>query len=418
MKFGVFYELQLPKPWNEDSEHRLFQEALAQVELADRIGIDYAWEVEHHFLDEYSHSSAPEVFLAAAASRTRRIRLAHGIRQVIANYNHPARTAEGLATLDLVSNGRVDFGIGEGATRLELSGFGIPAKRKRAMSLEAAEQIANMMVMDPYPGYQGESFSMPCRNVLPKPLQKPHPPMWIACTNRETIKLAARLGIGALGFSFLDPDEARTWVDTYYGIIESEECVPIGHSVNANIAMVTGFSVHPDREEAIRRGQEHFEFFGYALNALVATDTVPGRTDLWGDFQRQRGNRRTEEIVKAALGAGGDYASGIGTPDDMRRHLRSFEEVGVDQVIFMQQCGKNRHAEICESLELFGREVLPEFAEKEAEREARKQERLAPFVEAALARKPAMQPLADDEIPAVRASVKHAVTSATPGDDR
>jgi len=418
MKFGVFYELQLPKPWREDSEHRLFQEALEQVELADRLGLDYAWEVEHHFLDEYSHSSAPEVFLAAAAARTSRIRLAHGIRQVIPNYNHPARTAEGIATLDLISNGRVDFGIGEGATRLELGGFGIPAKRKRAMSLEAAEQIANMFVMDPYPGYEGESFSMPCRNVLPKPLQKPHPPMWIACTNRETIKLAARLGIGALGFSFLDPDEAKTWVDIYYGILQSEECVPIGHALNPNIAMVTGFSVHADREEAIRRGQEGFEFFGYALNALVAHDTVPGRTDLWSDFQRERGDRRTEEIVKAALGAGGDYASGIGTPEDMRRHLRAFEEVGVDQVIFMQQCGRNRHDHICQSLELFGREVLPEFAEKESEREARKRERLAPWVEAALARKPRMQPLADDQIPVVRASVTHAVTSASPGKDR
>jgi len=418
MKFGVFYELQLPKPWREDSEHRLFQEALEQVELADRLGLDYAWEVEHHFLDEYSHSSAPEVFLAAAAARTSRIRLAHGIRQVIPNYNHPARTAEGIATLDLISNGRVDFGIGEGATRLELGGFGIPAKRKRAMSLEAAEQIANMFVMDPYPGYAGESFSMPCRNVLPKPLQKPHPPMWIACTNRETIKLAARLGIGALGFSFLDPDEAKTWVDIYYGILQSEECVPIGHALNPNIAMVTGFSVHADREEAIRRGQEGFEFFGYALNALVAHDTVPGRTDLWSDFQRERGDRRTEEIVKAALGAGGDYASGIGTPEDMRRHLRAFEEVGVDQVIFMQQCGRNRHDHICQSLELFGREVLPEFAEKEPEREARKRERLAPWVEAALARKPRMQPLADDQIPVVRASVTHAVTSASPGKDR
>jgi alkanesulfonate monooxygenase SsuD/methylene tetrahydromethanopterin reductase-like flavin-dependent oxidoreductase (luciferase family) len=418
VKFGVFYEHQLPRPWNEDSEHRLFRESLAQVELADRLGIDYAWEVEHHFLEEYSHSSAPEVFLAAAAARTARIRLAHGIRQVIANYNHPARTAECLGTLDLISNGRVDFGIGEGATRLELSGFGIPAKQKRAMSLEAAEQIANMMVMDPYPGFEGASFSMPCRNVVPKPLQKPHPPMWIACTNRDTIKLAARLGIGALGFSFIDPDEARRWIDIYYGIIASDECVPIGHSVNANIAIVTNFSLHADRETAIRRGQEHFEFFGYALNALVAHDTVPGRTRLWEDFQRDRGDRRTNEIVKAALAAGDDYSSGIGTPDDMRRHLRGFDEVGVDQVIFMQQCGRNRHDQICESLEIFAREVMPEFAEKEAEREARKRERLAPFVEAALARKPRMKALADEEIPVVRASAKKAVTSSSPGDDR
>jgi hypothetical protein len=115
MKFGVFYELQLPKPWDADSERRVVHEALDQVELADRLGYDYAWCVEHHFLEEYSHCSAPEVFLSAAAARTKRIRLGHGIRQVIPNYNHPARTVEGLGMLDLVSNGRLDFGIGEGA---------------------------------------------------------------------------------------------------------------------------------------------------------------------------------------------------------------------------------------------------------------------------------------------------------------
>jgi alkanesulfonate monooxygenase SsuD/methylene tetrahydromethanopterin reductase-like flavin-dependent oxidoreductase (luciferase family) len=174
MRFGVFYELQLPRPWNEGDERNLFHQALEQVELADRLGFDYAWEVEHHFLEDYSHSSAPEVFLAFVAARTRRIRLGHGVRQVIPNYNHPARTAEGLATLDIISDGRVDFGIGEGATRLELGGFRIPAKEKRAMALEAAEQIANMMVLEPYPGFEGKYFAMPCRNVLPKPVQKPH----------------------------------------------------------------------------------------------------------------------------------------------------------------------------------------------------------------------------------------------------
>src|SRR6185295_18180097 len=278
MRFGVFYELQLPRPWKKGDEHTLFHQALDQVALADRLGFDYAWEVEHHFLDEYSHSSAPEVFLAAAAARTKSIRLGHGIRQVIPNYNHPARTAECLATLDIISHGRVQFGIGEGATRLELGGFKIPAREKRAMSLEAGEQIANMMALEPYPGYEGKYFSMPCRNVLPKPVQKPHPPMWIACTNRDTIKVAAKNGLGALAFSFIDPDEARAWSQIYYDIIKSEECVPIGHTVNANLAMVSNFSLHNDRDEAIRRGQEGFEFFGYAVNALVAHDAIPGRS--------------------------------------------------------------------------------------------------------------------------------------------
>ena len=404
MRFGVFYELQLPKPWNEGDEHRLFHEALDQVVLADRLGFDYAWEVEHHFLDEYSHSSSPEVFLACAAGRTERIRLGHGIRQVIPNYNHPARTAESLATLDLLSNGRVDFGIGEGATRLELGGFGIPAKEKRAMSLEAGEQIANMMTLDPYPGFEGRYFSMPCRNVLPKPLQKPHPPMWIACTNRDTIRVAARHGLGALAFSFVDPEEARAWSQIYYDIIKSDECVPIGHTVNANIAMVSSFSLHHDRAEAIRRGHEGFEFFGYALRALVTHDTVPGRTKLWDEYQALRGNR-TAEIIEASRNPSYQGA-GIGTPDDMRGHLRDFQAAGVDQVIFMQQAGRNRHEHICESLELIADEVMEPFASEAEERERRKSEELAPYVEAALARKQWMQPLADEDIPVVRASVK------------
>lgn len=411
MRFGVFYELQLPRPWNEGDEARLFHEALEQIELADRLGYDYAWEVEHHFLDEYSHSSAPEVFLAAASSRTKNIRLGHGIRQVIPNYNHPARTAEGLGTLDIVSNGRVEFGIGEGATRLELGGFGIPAKQKRAMAIEAAGAIADMMVLEPYPGFEGEYFSMPCRNVLPKPVQKPHPPMWMACTNRDTIRVAASLGIGALAFSFVDPEEARHWADIYYGIIKSEDCVPLGHTVNANIAMVSNFSLHHDRSEAIRRGHEGFEFFGYALNALVAQDTVPGRTNLWGEYLEKRGDR-TEEVVAASEGVEG-LATGIGTPDDMRRHLGGFEEAGVDQVIFMQQAGRNRHAHICESLDLFAAEVMPEFKAKVAEREARKAAELAPYIEAALARKKWVKPLADGEVPVVKASVAKAQVNQT-----
>ncbi|HUC33431.1 MAG TPA: LLM class flavin-dependent oxidoreductase, partial [Ilumatobacteraceae bacterium] len=322
-------------------------------------------------------------------------------------------TAETLATLDLISDGRVEFGIGEGATRLELHGFDIPAKLKRAMSLEAAEQIANMMVLDPYPGYTSDTFSMPCRNVLPKPRQKPHPPMWIACTNRETIKVAARNGLGALAFSFIDPDEAKAWIDIYYDIIRSEECIPLGHTVNANIALVTGFSLHQDRREAISRGQEGFEFFGYALNALVAHDQVPGRTTVWQEFQERRSPDSVDRRVAAADAQGDDYANCIGTPEDARKYLRQMSDVGVDQVIFIQQAGRNRHQHICESLELFAAEVMPEFAAGEAQRQQRKTAELAPFVDAALARKNWMQPLADDEIPIVRASVARAQTSGS-----
>jgi alkanesulfonate monooxygenase SsuD/methylene tetrahydromethanopterin reductase-like flavin-dependent oxidoreductase (luciferase family) len=395
MRFGIFYEHQLPRPWEEGSELRLFQDALDQVELADRLGIDHAWEVEHHFLDEYSHSSAPEVFLAAASQRTRTIRLGHGIVLMPPAYNHPARVAERIATLDLVSAGRVDWGTGESASRAELEGFGIVPGDRRAMWRETVEQAANMMVMDPYPGFQGKFFSMPCRNVLPKPVQKPHPPLWVACSNRETIHLAAQLGIGALTFAFIDPSEARHWVADYYETFR-RECVPIGHAVNPNIAMVTGFSCHRDAEEARRRGGDGFRFFQFALaHHYVFGSHTPGRTSIWDRFVAVRDQLGTE-----VLGAG---AGCIGSPADLRETLRTFEEAGVDQTIFIQQSGRNRHEHICESLELFAAEVMPAFKEGEARREAAKMEALAPYIEAAFARKTAPVPLADADIPTVQA---------------
>ena len=390
MKFGIFYEHQLPRPWTRELEHKLFQDALDQVELADRLGIDYAWEVEHHFLEEYSHSSAPEVFLAACSQRTKNIRLGHGIVLMPPGYNHPAKVAERIATLDLVSNGRVEFGTGESASLMELGGFNVTLDKneKRAMWLEAVEQCCNMMAMDPYPGFQGQFFSMPTRNIVPKPLQNPHPPLWVACSNRETIKLAARIGIGALTFAFVDPKEAKDWVDDYYRIFK-EECVPIGHTVNPNVAMVTGFSIHPDAAEARRRGEDGLRFFRYGLaHHYVFGEHKPGRTDIWANFEKAR---------PALPPAGGDL--GIGTPDDMRQHLRAFEAAGVDQTIFIQQGGRNLHEHICESLELFAAEVMPEFKAREAARQAQKDADLAPYVAAALARKPRMAALADDEIP-------------------
>jgi len=392
LKFGIFYEHQLPRPWNDGDELKLFQDALDQVELADRLGIDHAWEVEHHFLEEYSHSSAPEVFLAACSQRTKNIRLGHGITLMAPNYNHPARVAERIATLDLVSNGRVEWGTGESSALAELGAFGIAVADKRPMWREAVEQCANMMAMDPYPGFEGKYFSMPCRNIVPKPVQRPHPPLWVACSNRETIKLAARLGIGALTFSFVDASEAKQWVDDYYRIFK-EECVPIGHAVNPNIAMVTGFSVHNDEAEAKRRGMDGFRFFSYGLgHHYIFGEHKPGRTDIWKNFEGARDDLPEE-----------GQRRGIGTPDQLREHLRTFSDAGVDQVTFIQQGGRNRHEHICESLELFATDVMPEFQEHEAARMARKAEELAPYIEKAMARKVRMKELTDDEIPTILA---------------
>ncbi|TMC15478.1 MAG: LLM class flavin-dependent oxidoreductase [Chloroflexi bacterium] len=403
MKFGIFYEHQLPRPWADDDEHRLLKDALEQIELADRLGIDYAWEVEHHFLEEYSHSSAPEVFLGAASQRTKRIRLGHGIVQLPPAFNHSARVAERIATLDLLSDGRVDFGTGEASSESELGGFGVSRESKREQWAEALDAVTRMLVETPFAGYDGKYLKMPPRNVVPKPLQKPHPPLWVACSRRETIHLAATKGLGALSFSFAEPGEARAFVDDYYATIASPECVPAGFAVNPSVAVVTPLLCHPDEATAIDRGLDGAHFFGYSLgHYYVYGEQSPGRTSIWEQFLERRsafgfdrdlaareGVELAARLMEQALGS---LRGAIGTPDQIRRFLRGYEEAGVDQVIFISQTGRTRHEHICESLETFAREVLPEFAERDAAGLSSREERLRPAVAAALARRPGPRP--------------------------
>jgi alkanesulfonate monooxygenase SsuD/methylene tetrahydromethanopterin reductase-like flavin-dependent oxidoreductase (luciferase family) len=406
VKFGIFYEHQLPRPWGPDDEHRLLKDALDQVELADRLGIDYVWEVEHHFLEEYSHSSAPEVFLAAASQRTSRIRLGHGIVQLPQEFNHSARIAERIATLDLISDGRVEFGTGEASSEAELGGFMIDRDTKRDQWTEALDAVTRMFVEEPFAGYDGRFLKMPPRNVVPKPFQKPHPPLWVACSRRETIHLAATKGIGALTFSFIEPAEAKAWVDDYYATLASEECVPGGFAVNPNIAIVAPLMCHEDEATAIDRGLDGGHFFGYSLAHYYVFGThTPGVTNVWEEFQERRSLFGFDRSIAAQTGVPlgaqlleqglGSMRGAIGTPAQIRELLRGYADAGVDQVIFVSQSGRNQHEHICESLELFAREVMPEFHEGEEAREKAKLERLGPAMEAALARRSGPRPLPD-----------------------
>ena len=401
MKFGIFYEHQLPRPWDPGSEQQLIQDALDQIEFADSLGIDYVWEVEHHFLEEYSHSSAPEVFLAAASQRTKNIRLGHGIVQTPPAFNHPARIAERVSMLDLVSNGRADFGTGESSSEAELGGFLVDPMEKRAAWEEGLRVAVRCMTETPFTGHAGQFVTMPPRNVVPKPVQKPHPPLWVACSRRDTILLAAQKGIGALAFAFVDPEEAHHWVTDYHRTL-AEEGVPIGDAVNAEIACVTTFMCNDDEETALARGLEGANFFGYSLaHFYVFGRHQPGRTDVWAEYQERRREHGYDPEAVAAAGANderlgakvveggiGGLRGAVGTPDQVREYLLRYEEAGVDQVIFCSQAGKNRHEHIMESLELFGRKVLPEFKEREEKAAREKAQRLEPVIEQVMARKP------------------------------
>src|SRR6266498_2603464 len=251
MKFGIFYEHQLPRPWGADSEHRLLQESLTQIELADRLGYDYAWEVEHHFLEEYSHSSAPEVFLGAATQRTRRIRLGHGIIQLPTN--HPIRVAERVATLDLLSGGRVELGLGEGQGPVELHPFGRRVRDKR----EAWEEAVRALV---------PAFT---------------PPLWVACSNIATIASAGRWGMGALGFQFVSPDAARAWVNRYYLELTTNPAKLAEYPTNPNIAMVSGFMCAETDAEAMDKASG-WTFFVFCLSHYGRHGIPdPGEGNMW-----------------------------------------------------------------------------------------------------------------------------------------
>jgi len=413
MRFGIFYELQLPRPWVESDEHTLLMNALEQIELADRLGFDYVWEVEHHFLEEYSHSSAPEVFLGAASQRTSRIRLGHGIVQLPIGFNHPARVAERIATLDLISGGRVDFGTGESSSESELGGFGVERATKRAQWRESLDAVTCLMTEEPFAGYDGEFLKMPPRNVVPKPMQRPHPPLWVACSRRETIHLAATLGIGALSFSFVEAAEAKAWVDDYYGTVASKDCVPAGFEVNANLACVLPLMCHEDEVTAIDRGLDGCHFFGYSLAHYYALGAhQPGVTDVWAEFMEKReqfgfsrdvaartGQQLGAQLMEQGLGS---LRGAIGTPAQIRDLVRAYEDAGVDQLIFFSQAGRNKHEDICESLELFADQVMPEFADRAPALEEEKVARLAPAVDAALRRRAAPRSAPPDySIPAL-----------------
>lgn len=392
MKFGLFYELQTPKPydretWDPDAERRVFHEMIEQVELADQLGFDYVFEVEHHFLEEYSHSSAPELMMAALSQRTKQIRLGHGIVLTPPAYNHPARVAERIATLDILSDGRVEFGTGESASEMELGGFGVDRGLKKSMWEEATREIANMLTDEPYRGFDGEFFSMPPRNVVPKPLQKPHPPMWVAASRRETTMVAARFGIASLGFGFDTPEELGERATEYYRLLR-EESMPIGHALNPGLAVLNTFMMGKTDDEAIRRSAGGPGFFSYSLGYYYTPATgathLPGGQNLYRGYRdaspeqlaqasaESRGFLSEAEIrkgeppdeVERALYRAARSGNAIGSTKRLRKTLKQYEDQHLDVMVFVAQAGDRRHEHIMESIDQFGRELLPEFHER------------------------------------------------------
>jgi alkanesulfonate monooxygenase SsuD/methylene tetrahydromethanopterin reductase-like flavin-dependent oxidoreductase (luciferase family) len=358
MKFGIFYEHSVSRPWSDVSEWRAYHQALEQICLADELGFDQVWEVEHHFLEEYSHSSAPEVFLAAAAAQTKNIHICQGIALCLPPVNHPARVAERAAALDIISNGRLEFGTGRAATWTELGGFRVRPDDTKEMWDEVIRAIPRMWTEERFE-WEGKYFNMPARAVLPKPVQKPHPPMWVAVSSPETAIQAAERGMGLLGVSLGTPDEYAQRVRDYRRIIQ--DCEPVGKFVNNQVNGVGWMYCGESEDEARMTGGAGAMAFMNAAAHLTGVGSVYPTPAYGSQASAIQLRNRPGDVAGPVR-----QATPIGTPGQIIEALRQWEEIGVDRMVFLINFDQViPHRKILASLERFAAEVMPAFAEPE-----------------------------------------------------
>jgi alkanesulfonate monooxygenase SsuD/methylene tetrahydromethanopterin reductase-like flavin-dependent oxidoreductase (luciferase family) len=359
MEFGLFNSLYVPRQVSDGdpgAEHRRLLDEIAVVQAADRSGFKYTWATEHHFLTEYSHLSANEVFLGYLACATERIHLGSGIFNITPPVNHPARVAERVAMLDHLSEGRFEFGMGRGSSTTEQQGFGIPEPDlTRDMFDEVIGEFRKMWRDDDYPGHDGAFFSMPPRNVLPKPYTKPHPPMWVAAGSPSTFEKAGKMGIGVLCFTLFGPEPLKPLIETYRRALEDAE--PVGDYVNNNVMVTTQLLCLEDGQRVRDLAGSGTLGQGYQ-NSLVFRylDTFPKPPDIptWPDLIPEPTPADIDERIahKVAM---------YGTPDEVAQTAQAYADAGADQVVFGLLSSTIAQELAIETVETFGRHVLPEF---------------------------------------------------------
>jgi alkanesulfonate monooxygenase SsuD/methylene tetrahydromethanopterin reductase-like flavin-dependent oxidoreductase (luciferase family) len=365
VEFGLFNSACVLPQFSGD-EHRRIMDEVAVVQAAERVGFKYTWVTEHHFLTQYSHLSANEVFLGYLAAATSRIHLGSGIFNVTPPVNHPARIAERVAMLDHLSEGRFEFGMGRGSSTTEQRGFGIDDPNlTRDMFDEVVGEFRKMWRAEEY-SFDGRFFAMPPRNVLPKPYSKPHPPMWVAAGNPSTFEKAARMGLGVLCFTIGGPESVKPLIDLYKKEIEHAE--PVGDFVNDNIMVTTQLLCLEDGQRARDLGANigtgyHRSLLLRYLDTFPRPDGVPEWPELLPD--------PTPGEIDAAIKAG-DTA--YGTPDEVDVAIRRYADAGVDQVVFGLLSSTMDRDLATETIETFGKHVLPGFDTDPVHRTTRQRE--------------------------------------------
>jgi alkanesulfonate monooxygenase SsuD/methylene tetrahydromethanopterin reductase-like flavin-dependent oxidoreductase (luciferase family) len=363
MEFGIFVQGHVPRARVEAegdaAEHNALVREVELVRAADRTGWKYAWVTEHHFLTEYSHLSANEVYLGYLAAVTERIHLGSGIFNLNPSVNHPVRVAERVAMLDHLSDGRFEFGTGRGAGSREVTGFDIESTDvTRAAWDEVIREMLPMWETTEY-AHHSDLFSVPhagsrwpTRNVLPKIWKQPHPPLWVACGNPPTYEKAARLGLGALGFNVASIKEMEPMVTAYKRAVADAE--PIGRYVNDNVMITNGVVCLEDgakaRQAATSMGISYLQSLVFYYH-----DTFPKVEGLpvWPEPFPEP----TLEDIEFRISEG--YLL-CGDPDEVVEQVKRYEAVGCDQLVFGLPLNLPWELAL-ETIELFGEHVIPKF---------------------------------------------------------
>jgi alkanesulfonate monooxygenase SsuD/methylene tetrahydromethanopterin reductase-like flavin-dependent oxidoreductase (luciferase family) len=367
MKFSLFYEIPVPKPWDQRSEYRAFKEVIEQAILADAMGFHAVWSVEHHFLEEFSHCSNPEVLYGAIAARTTNLRIGYGVRLAPKPYNHPVRSAESAAMLDQISDGRVYFGTGRSATRAELEGFGIDPQETRDMWLEAVEHIVGCWTNEVHE-FDGKFWQMPKRMVVPKPLQQPHPPMFGATGSIDGHEMMGELGLGLCSFSIgTSMEHLADRVDRYRAGFR--RCTdPIAAFKNEHVVAFTMVNCADRAEDSYDAARHSYEWYARASADSISelSDWVEERSGNLGTFNytdkiraaTRKGSKEVSLNFDAMMAKNSVIA---GDPDEVIRRARQYEEAGVDQLLCLMNPHNIPHDKVLRTIELLGKYVLPEF---------------------------------------------------------
>jgi alkanesulfonate monooxygenase SsuD/methylene tetrahydromethanopterin reductase-like flavin-dependent oxidoreductase (luciferase family) len=370
MELGLFYQIQVPKPWTADSESQRYWEMMEEVTYAEEIGMKSVWFVEHHFRSEWSHSSAPDITLAAISQRTSQMRL--GIAVVLVPLHHPLNIAVRLATLDILSNGRVNLGIGRSGYPYQMQPYGTDLKDVSGMVEEYLKVIPGAWTEDEF-SFDGQYYHIPPREVIPKPVQKPHPPIWQACSQDDTAQKVGQQGLGCLAQTSVGPERAQQIIRIYKEAIKNPS--PATKLVYNRVAGNTVAYCSEDRQKAIQRGAELVDWYRHQQrlrDAKVWQGYDPARVpeDYRWHYQRSQGDpvRRDETPSLELIERGGRFC--IGNPDDCIRYIEQYEAMGVDEMMPLFQVGPVTHEEVMESLRLFGKYVIPHFQARARKAEA------------------------------------------------